>query len=488
MKNEIKTVPDQRNQKKKKCVIIERVAAVIRDNGLIRPGDRILVAVSGGPDSLALLHLLRDIDIPMQLLAAYIDHGLRPPEIPEELRTLTTCCRALGIPFFSRSVDVHGLLAREKRSPEEAARILRYQALEDLRREQRADAIATGHTADDRVEGFLLRLIRGSSRRGLAGMALQRGKIIRPLLRESKDALLQYLAALPVSWCLDSSNLERRFLRNRVRLDLLPLLEEYNPAIRRTILQNMDILTEEDAYLMEKTEEAAKRCLAPVNPGAPDSSGRFAVVAEPFLSQHPAIRRRILEGCFLRMGIRPTYGQIDMLTELLAGGDGSREIHLDDGVRVEKRENRLLFSRPLETGRKRGSRTVLPTIELRVEEPGRYTFPEIGRQLVLQEGEVPAGIPADPAELVVDRDKVVFPLTLRSARPGETFHPCNGPGRKKINRFFNDRKIPAHERPAWPVLASGEAIVALPGLQIDHAFRLTPATRSALTISWRRVD
>ena len=469
--------------------LIERVTAVIRDNGLIMQGDRVIVAVSGGPDSLALLYLLRAIDIPMELTAAYIDHGLRPSEIPYEVNTLLDCCRTLAIPFLTRSVDVHGLLATKKRSPEEAARILRYEALEELRREYRAEVVATGHTADDQVEEFFLRLIRGSSRRGLSGMAVRRDRIIRPLLYESKASLTDFLTSSHVSWCVDSSNLERHFLRNRVRLDLLPLLEkEFNPAIRRTIRQNMNILAEEEEYLERKTELAASLCIRPFTLPEDEKPQQLAVLAEPFLDQHPAIRRRILEQCFLGMGIRPAYGQIDTIAEFMANGSSGGEIHLDDGVRVEKRKDQLLFCRPLEHGRKRGKKEALPAIDLTLAGPGHYFLPEHGRELVIEERDSPATVQGDGSSLLVDRAKVAFPLVLRSAQPGETFHPYNSPGRKKVSRYFNDRKIPAHKRVAWPVLLSGDRVVALPGLQIDHACRVTEATTEVLLIDWRRTE
>ena len=467
MKNKIKTMPQRKNPLPKRPELkpVERVAAVIRDNRLIMPGDRVMVAVSGGPDSLALLYLLRAIDIPMQLIAAYIDHGLRPLEIPNEVNTLKACCCALDVPFLTRSVDVHGLLATKKCSPEEAARILRYEVLEELRREHRAEVIATGHTADDQVEEFFLRLIRGSGRRGLSGMAIRRDRIIRPLLNETKASLTDFLAANRVSWCVDSSNLERHFLRNRVRLDLLPLLEkEFNPSIRRTIRQNMNILAEEEEYLERRTEEVAALCIKTFALPEDGKPPQLAVLAEPFFDQHPAIRRRVLEQCFIRMGIQPAYGQIDTIAEFLARDASGGEIHLDDGVRVEKRKDQLLFCRPLEPGRKRGKKAALPAIALTVAGPGRYFLPEHGQELIIEETESPGAVQRDGSRLLVDRARVVFPLVLRSAQPGETFHPFNSPGRKKISRYFNDRKIPAHERIAWPVLLSDDNIVALAGI------------------------
>jgi len=474
--------------------IVARVEAVIHDNRLIQTDDRIIVAVSGGSDSLALLYLLRAIEIPVQLLAVYIDHGLRPQETPYEQEIIRKCCQELGVPYLTASVDVHRLIASEKHSPEEAARILRYDALEKLRREYDARVIATGHTADDQVEEFFLRLIRGSSRRGLSGMAVRRDRLIRPLLHETKHALADYLTSQNVGWCLDSSNLERHFLRNRVRLDLLPLLEnEFNPAIRRTVLRSMNLLAEEESYLESRTEEAFARCVE-LSGRLRDAGNRLQAVvkADLFGGLHLAIRRRILEKCFWHMGIRPTYGQIDTLTLLMENGKIGREIHLDDGVRAELHASRLLFCRPLENGRIRGSRPGLPGIDLIIAEPGRYPVKGYNREFVIEEADM--GMIATAAKggsrLFVDRARISFPLVLRSTLPGETFHPFNSPGRKKISRYFNDRKIPAGERIAWPVLLTGNGdgdgykTIALPGLQIDHEFRVTDTTAAILAIGW----
>jgi tRNA(Ile)-lysidine synthase len=484
-----KTVPTIENPpvNKPKQPIVERVEAVIRDNILAKDGDRIIVAVSGGSDSLALLHVLRAIDMQLQLIAVYIDHGLRPQETPHEQQTILQSCQSLGIRSIVRTIDVRRFIAQKKHSPEEAARILRYQALEELRRQNDANSIATGHTADDQVEEFFLRLIRGSSRRGLSGMAVRRDRIIRPLLHETKDALAEYLTALGVRWCLDSSNLHRHFLRNRVRLDLLPLLEkDFSPAIRRTVLRNMNLLAEEESYLESRSDEAFAGCVTPSDRLSDDGSNRVQLVveAELFARQHLAIRRRILEKCFWRMSIRPTSRQIDKLIGLLESGISGRELHLDDGVRAERHPSHLLFCRPLEPGRIRGSRLSPPAVNLEIAEPGRYPVKEYDRELVIEEAVAPVTVTGDGARLVVDRAGIVFPLLLRSALPGERFHPYNSPGPKKVGRYFTDRKIPAGERAAWPVLLSGDTIIALPGLQIDHTYRVTEKTSGVLVIDW----
>lgn len=469
--------------------ILDRVASVIRSHSLINHNDSVVIAVSGGADSLALLHIFHDISLPLKLTAIYIDHGLRPGETPNERKTISESCRILKIPFEVRTIDVHEFVVREKKSLEEAARILRYRALEAFRQECGAQVIAVGHTADDQVEEFFIRLIRGSGIRGLSGMKVKRDNIIRPLLFEKKEQLIDFLSRKHVSWCLDSSNLDRRFLRNRIRLDLIPLLEEnFNPALGKILLQNMNILAEDDDFINEQTETLYSRCviLSDTTHGAKGS--RLVISREIFIEFHPAIRRRIIEKSCWQMGIRPTYEHIRTLVNLIDYGKNGSELHLDDGVRAEKSVNKLIFERPLPKGLIRGSREVSPSISQSIPGPGTYTIVEVNKELVLKERSVPAGNEKADAELRVDLDKILFPLQLRSFLPGERFYPYNGPGSKKISRFFNEKNIPAKERPSWPVLLSGDRIVALVGMQIDDNFRITTDTKNVLSISWRELS
>ena len=469
--------------------IVARVAAFIRRHHLVNRNDKVVVAVSGGADSLALLHILRALDLPLQLLAVYIDHGLRPLETPEEQTTVAGCCQALAVPYLTRSVDVRGLAARDGRGLEEAARNLRYQALEEVRREHGAQVIAVGHTADDQTEEFFIRLIRGSGRKGLSGMMLRRDRIIRPLLREPKAALVDYLQAANIRWCRDSSNFNLHFLRNRVRLQLLPLLQsDFNPAIRRTVLQTMDVLGEEEDFLEAQTAEAFARCVtAGVEIVEGEERPRLVVDDEHFHACHPAIRRRVLEGCFWRMAIPPTYRQIQTLLGFFGREDKSGEIHLEDGVRAERRGVHLVLCRPLAGGQKRGGKKPPLPINLTIAGPGCYFIPEAGRELVLEERPGTEGRGGGDGRLYLDRARITFPLLLRPARPGELFHPCNGPGRRKVSRYLNDRKIPAKERMNWPVLVSENGVIALPGLQIDQAYRVTETTTTLLVIAWSTV-
>ena len=314
-------------------------------------GATVIVGVSGGPDSVALLHILCSALPQLRCVAVYIDHGLRPDETGAEIELVQGLARQLQAGFERIAVDVITAARQDKRSIEETARILRYQALEEMRRHFQAAAIAVAHTADDQAEELLIRIIRGSGRKGLSGMQYQNGRIIRPLLHENKETLLHYLQTQQIPFCIDSSNLERTYLRNRVRLDLLPYLQEhFNKSIKQTLLQTASILQDEEALLAEMADKAwqkvtRKVVIQPVCPDSPPHS--IQIDTTEFCRCHPALQRRILEKCCWQMGARPQFRQIAQLLDLLHTGQTGAEIHLSKGLRAHKTRQGVFFCYPV---------------------------------------------------------------------------------------------------------------------------------------------
>jgi tRNA(Ile)-lysidine synthase len=306
-------------------------------------GTGIVVAVSGGPDSMALLHLLAAARQPLQLrlAAVWIDHGLRPLETPQEKETVAAGAEQLGIPFFPRQATVAAFAAEQHLSIEHAARELRYTILRETACDCGAELIAVGHTADDQAEEVLLRLLRGSGRKGLAGMSMRSGDLIRPLLRTSKQELLDWLAQSGIPHCFDSSNNDRKFLRNRVRHELLPFLEQHFEAgIKNALLKTADSLAADEELLAKMTAEAAARIIEE------ERDGKLCLLREPFRALHPALQRRVLELLLWRMGSRAAYDHILLIIEAALTGRNRSELHLSQGLRVGIFADRLEFSYP----------------------------------------------------------------------------------------------------------------------------------------------
>jgi len=453
-----------------------RIKEVISHHTLLRPGNTVIVGVSGGADSLALLHILHALNFNLQLIAAYIDHGLRPEETIEEKKTIRDHCQRMQIPFVFESVNVNDYVSRKKCSTEEASRILRYKALETIRYSHDGTAIAVAHTADDQVEEFFIRLIRGTGLKGLSGMQLQRDLIIRPLLYESKEILMKYLSDRDISFCHDTSNEDRRFLRNRVRLDLLPQLEkDFNPSIRQTIQHNMDILTHDEDFLDEVSREAFKKCVK-------IKIDQLFILPAPLQTCHLSIQRRIIEKCFWMMSIKPGYLQIKSLLRFVQTAKNNQELHLAEGVRAQKSLNQIILSRPLEKGQTRGSAPVVTFSAHHIPGLGSHTIKELEQILILAELEDRTEIANDKEHLFLDMATVNFPLLLRPPLTGERFRPYNAPGKKKISRYLSDRKVETNKRAGYPVLSSGGRVIALPGLQIAHEVRVTDTTEKIMTV------
>jgi len=328
--------------------LLRRIEKIIRNHGLLSRGGRCLVAVSGGPDSMALMRVLAALRprLGFTLAAAHVDHGLRPGEDEAELALVQKEAAALGLACECGRLDAGGHARAQGLSVEHAARDLRHAFLAEAAERQQADKIALAHTADDQAEEVLLRLIRGTGRKGLAGMALRSGRLIRPFLTTEKREILRYLAIKGIPYLMDSSNLKPVYLRNRIRLELLPYLREnFNPAIDQGLRQTASVLAAEEELLAGLCGEAESRCLMVVPP-----EGALAVSLKEFRREPLAIKRRLLEAACWRMACRPSFRQLAQLLHLAEHGETGARLHLAMGLRAVREKDRLVLGYP--AGRK----------------------------------------------------------------------------------------------------------------------------------------
>jgi tRNA(Ile)-lysidine synthase len=319
-------------------------------------GHRLLVGVSGGADSMALVHILAALraELSLTLVAAYIDHGLRPDETPAEWACVQAAAARLGIDAARVSVDVRALAATRKLSLEHAAREARYQALAELGRQRAVDLLAVAHTADDQVEDLLLRLFRGGGRKALSGMRPQTGTLIRPLLTIRKAELVAYLAGKGIGFCFDSSNDNLRFLRNRIRHDLLPLLEiRYDPGIRQALLKTAANLREDEDLLEGLLDQGWARTVE-ISRQEGASPALCILKRAPFRELHPALQRRLIEKLLWIVGDMTRYEHIMAVLALARDGRTGSELHLSRGLRVLAGREQLTFSYPQGKGPWRG--------------------------------------------------------------------------------------------------------------------------------------
>ncbi len=445
----------------------------------------IVCAVSGGSDSTFLLCVLATLFSPEKIHGVYINHMLRPDETTGEIAHVRKLCDSLGTSFTSFTVNTPEFAQENKLSIEAAARELRYRKLENFRKKNSFDYIAVGHNADDQAEEVLIRMIRGTGLKGLGGMQFLNGKIIRPLLTIRKNELETFLRQENISWCYDSSNADLSCLRNRIRHQLLPQLEEdFNPGIRNTILHTADILREDEQCLAAYTEKGFS---ASVTPGSNDTA-LLTINTRAILQYPTTIQRRIIEKCFWIADTRPDYHAIIKVLELIRGNEANKvakELHFKDGLRVLVKNNQCFFTNPFtrDETNKRGSTGKMSNTwtPILIQKPGSVYIRELDVTLEISPSPPPSG-----HNLLIAAEKVCFPLMVRPCLSGEKFSPARSTGSKKISRYFNEKKIPQQQRATWPILYQQERVVAVTGLDVDRTFTLDNSSQNALFITVKK--
>jgi tRNA(Ile)-lysidine synthase len=439
--------------------LIEKTAATIAKHSMLAGGETVLIALSGGPDSVCLSVVLSRLSrrFRLKLHALYVDHGLRPEETPEETAFCEGFCQDLHIPFRPLSIEVKAYAKEEGKNLQEAARELRYRALDEEARRVHAGVIALGHTLDDQAETFLMRLLRGSGPFGLAGIPPVRANIVRPLVECQKEEILAFLEKEKVRFVVDSSNFKDDYLRNRVRTSLIPLLREMNPNISRTLGQTAEIFREEERYFQAEVTRALMKLI----------TRKTDAVIELFLVPLEGMAKPILRRV-LRRALEETRGlrgigfvHLEDIIRLVKGGKAGDRVSLPKGIRAIRKYSTLLITSnpPLRLG------------TYRLEQEGEIILPEAETVLTASfRDEAPGEVPQKTAA-VFDAGKVSFPLTVRAREEGDFFYPLGFGKRKKLHDFFIDEKVPRDERESVPVVTTGGDILWVAGMRGDERFR-----------------
>jgi tRNA(Ile)-lysidine synthase len=452
---------------------------------LFSEGDRVLVAVSGGSDSVALLHVLSVLagQLGIFLAVVHVNHGLRPSEDTDEEALVQRYAADCGLACHSACLAVRELAQEKGLSLEEAARNLRYAYFDQVMHIEDAAKICVGHHADDQAEEVLLRLIRGAGRKGLSGMDLIRdGKIVRPLLAVSKAEIADYLQDRSIAWLDDSSNNSLKFLRNRVRLELLPFLQDFNPNIADILRRTAGVLKDEEVVLDEIATVTYRRSVKTVA-GKNHAPAGLLLDLNSLAGEHTAIKRRVVEKALIQMMLQPSYTFITEIIELLDKKRGSL-LHLPRGLRVVRQPAALALSYPKGITTERGDLLECEPFRIEIDQPGDYAFAAGDTQISV---ELLDSIPS-PAELksneadYFDHAQLSFPFTLRSRLPGDRLTPLGGMGTKKVARLLSDLKIAPTVRDLIPVIVGDGEVAGVLGLCTSQRFRVQATTREVLKI------
>jgi tRNA(Ile)-lysidine synthase len=430
--------------------LVQRVLRHIRREGLIHPGQRVAVAVSGGADSVSLLRLLSELngELGIVLFAAHFNHRLRGQESDSDQQFVEDLCLKLKIALLADSGHVRSLAARDRLSLETAARNLRYEFFRRLLTANRLDRIATAHTLDDQAETVLMKFTRGAGTRGLAGiypqLRVDNGLIIRPLLPFKRIELESYLNWLDQDWRADSSNRDLHHSRNRVRHCILPMIEsELNPSVRETLAGSAEIARAEEQFWEAETA----KLLPKVAPGE-------AIMVPEFRLLPSALQRRMLLVIADSLGLQLTFRHVAEICEIATQETAATECSLPGGWSANRKGNTIEFTRP-------AVRPEPQDYEYPLNTGGKTTINEAGSTFGLKLASFsPEYNPRDclPAHLSQKG------LRVRNWRAGDRFQPAHSKSPKKIKELLQAMHINGAARKLWPVILAEDTIVWMRGI------------------------
>lgn len=443
---------------------------------LLKPGLRLAVAVSGGADSVALFRALaeRSGELGLVLHAAHLHHGLRGAEADGDLEFVRSLAAELRLPFHEARVDTaaearsNAAAGKPAETIEEAARRLRYAWFRQLLSETPLDAIATAHTLDDQAETVVAKFLRGAWTEGLAGIAprLQtpEGPILRPLLATTRAEVEAYLGALGQSWREDSTNRHLTFTRNRIRHELLPLLERWNPRLPQHLAQMAELARDEEAWWQSEVARLASQLLLPGKPvrgGGRAAGDGLALEAVRLSALQPALQRRLLRHAAALLGVRLDFPATEALRTLGLEGRSGQKLELTQGLRAERtpRELRLTVG-PVSADAESDAK---PIPQYSVSIPGELTAPAFGLRLRIQLLDTANAHRPDSGSMA----------TLRNWAPGDRVRLRYSSGPRKVKEVLERLKVTGSNRTVWPVLERNGQIVWMKGVELEPEAGIT---------------
>ena len=462
--------------------LLHHVVRTVRSRQLFQPGQHIVVAVSGGPDSVALLSLLHQLRSrwTLTLTAIHCNYGLRGDESEEDQRFVETLCHELAIPLHVRRAQIQS--RRRTVSLQAEARDIRYRLMQEIRTLCKADRIAVGHTADDQAETVLLWMLRGAGLAGLSGMpAVRDDAVVRPLYETSRKEILTYLRAAGLSYREDSSNAKPLYLRNRIRREVIPLLAQVVPSSIKALCRLADLCRADDQQL---DQEVAARTAAAVKW---DSTGEWTLDRRTLVDLPLSLQRRCLRLLLRRCDPQqrpPSLHRIERVLRLVSTPKSVSRLDMKAGhIVVTPQTLRFLpfpvghecERRPWDDG---VPRTSFPV-------PGELIWSRTGQRLQVQLQKHDGREPVPGQErILVDADRVTHSLTIRSWLPGDRFCPRGMGGQsKKLQDFFTDLKIPMARRDRIPLVVAPEGILWVVGYRQDERWVPTSSTARCLLIT-----
>jgi tRNA(Ile)-lysidine synthase len=471
--------------------MLDQVKKTIKQYRMLTPGDRVLVAVSGGVDSVVLLYALRELQKSekLSLAVAHFDHAIRT-DSAADAEFVKKLARSLKLRYYSERADVPAYAKAQKLSLEVAARTLRYQFFERIAKAHDFNKIALGHTLNDQAETLLMRLLRSAGLEGLSGIPPVRpsGELtyIRPLIECTRDQIVAFAQAHKLSWREDPTNYDTTIARNKIRHELIPILKEYNPKVLEALGRTARLLAQAAHVLDCQAEQALATLIAS------ESAQGLALDLKGLLELPEYLQALVLRRAIARVNplCEPEAAHIEALLRWISRR-GAGELHLPAGVRVLRRHSHLIVT----------ARPAAPPkcFEYLLTVPGETTLSEIGWRFVIRSlhphprpyltltlsvyGE---GTGEVRGRALLDADKIQGSLVVRNRRPGDRIRLRSGT--KKLQDFFTDRKIPREQRDAIPLICDENALIWIVGEAVHEDYRATPQTKHILEIRAERIE
>jgi tRNA(Ile)-lysidine synthase len=476
--------------------IIDQAAETIHRFDMMKPQDRVLTAVSGGPDSMALIHVLIILAprLNVELAVAHLNHGIRPEAARREEAFVHAMAQHHGLPYYTDCVELDSRLG----SLEERARSERYAFLTRTARTHGYTRIAVGHHADDNAEALLMHLMRGSGNRGLGGIPPVRDRwIVRPLIQVRRRRIVAFLKACDIAYVHDESNDDIRFVRNRIRHRLMPLLEqEFNPNIVDTLNRTAMLCREEETWFRSFLDPMLESMLVSVD------EEHLHLKTQPLLAAHPALQRRLIRQaliqwrghlqCLATVHMEALTGLLSsMASDGFSGESSEKTLNWPGGLVVMITEAHIRFFL-----RKKAARTEVHdhaytySIQSRQHLPARIPIRACNSELVF------SLVPPPPPDRLagrqthciwLDAENVHFPLTIRNIRPGDRLSPFGMSGTQKIKKLFINTKVPRRIRRTIPLLISQNDVLWVAGIRRSDKVLVTESTREVLCVQWSPV-
>jgi len=458
-----------------KMKFLKRIQQTIERYGMLAIGDTVIMGVSGGPDSMALLFVLREMqdDYQLSLWASHYNHKLRGKESDQEAEFVKCQAERIGVPLLVEDDD--GSLLKTKGNLEETARKKRYDFFQRNALELNAQKIALGHTATDQAETFFLWLFRGTGTKGLGGIPPVRDSlIIRPLIETEREEIIGFLKQKGIPWKEDSTNKSVNFLRNRVRQILIPkLLEEFDPHLVKKIIKTTEIFRDDDILLEKLTIDKFNEISIKTD------KNKVLLDSNRLKELRVSLKRRVvryalktIQGSLRRV----TFDHVAGILKLMESPQPHSQISLPYGIEVYKEYDCLRFALALKE-----------TISFYYEAnkvPEIITIPEIERKIAItvldwDQNNSPL---TEKNIALIDFEKIKFPLIVRNWKRGDRFQPLGTQGSKKVKDFFIDLKIPRSERKQVPLVLFGDQIAWIAGLRIDEKVKITQSTKKVVKL------